>query len=332
MNLKRTFCAFSIYFLIANHLLFGQNFCVPTFKNKSFGIDNFAFHSLVNLYSNIKSPGYTFYSDSLFTTSINIGHKYPITISLEHSTGISSNFAALIDYNGDSLFDRSELVYYDSNNCYSTSGFVTIPNDTNYLGKRILRIIMSGFAFGIDPCGFYPGGEAEDYVVNIVSNKPETQSYCMPFNQFNNDVYIIEDFRIGKLTNKKSGSNSSGYVFYPINLFSTNLFLNTSDSIYVSNGLTAGITGGFSVWIDLDNNGDFANSERLFSSGPNQRSAKGVLTIPNDSSFIGIRRLRVRSQSGGIPQEPCGLFSTGETEDYIVNHYCPTLVKTFSVG
>lgn len=317
-KIKKTIWGICIILFANNYLSPAQTFCIPVFGDTIAHIDNFAFHTLVNIYSGASSSGYISYPDSLFTTSLNIGETYPITISNKYPSGNYGKFAAWIDYNNDSLFDNSELVHYDSISEYTTSGFVTIPNNNGFLGQRRLRVVSAFYPPTVTPCGNYISGEAEDYTVNIVSNQPDTQTYCMPFNPVNVDNFIIEDFHVGTLINNNSGSNGTNYILYDSILFSANLNLNTSYPVYVSKGSSLGSSGGFAIWIDLDDNGDFSLSENLFSAGPNLTFASGTIAIPNDSSFIGSRRLRVRAQFGLLPTDPCGLYAAGETEDYLV--------------
>src|SRR5688500_6095745 len=84
--------------------------CVPTFSGNTTFIDNFAFHTLVNTYSDVDADQYVAYPDSLFTTTVAIGNTYPITISTDSPVGIYGKFGAWIDYNNDSLFSNTELI------------------------------------------------------------------------------------------------------------------------------------------------------------------------------------------------------------------------------
>lgn len=69
------------------------------------------------------------------------------------------------------------------------------------------------------------------------------------------------------------------------------------------------------IWIDLNRDGEFTNDERLhdsFASG----TVSSTLVIPGDVT-PGKTRLRVVMSYGGST-EPCGDYTYGETEDYIV--------------
>ena len=317
MKTTKTFFALLVFFF-TNIVAFGQTPCVPTFSGTSISIDNFAIHTLVNTYSGVDSTGYISYSDTSFTTTLRIGNSYPITISNKYSAGISGNFAAWIDFNNDNIFDSSERIYYDTSCNHSTFGFVTIPNNTSFIGQRRLRVLNVWATTNLMPCGNYNNGEAEDYLINI-SNQLDTHTYCLPFNPVNADNFIIDDFYLNTLANTSSGSNYNNYIFYPYTVFTTDLVIGKSYNLSVYKDVMAGNTGGFAMWIDLDDDGEFSGSEKLFYSGPNLYYASGTISIPDDTSFIGKRRLRLRSAWATTLIEPCGLSSSGETEDYIIN-------------
>lgn len=317
--MKTTKIVFALLaFFFSSIVTFGQTPCIPSFSGTSIFIDNFAIHTLVNTYSGVDSTGYVSYPGTSFTTTLRIGNTYPITISTKYLSGITGNFAAWIDFNNDNVFVNSERIYYDTISPYTTSGFITIPNDTNFIGQRRLRVLNVWATTSLTPCGNYSNGEAEDYLINI-SNQPDTHSYCIPFNPVDMDNFIIDDFHLHTLTNNNSGSNYLNYILYPDTVFTTNLEIGNSYSLSVSKDVMAGNSGGFAMWIDLNDDGEFSNSERLFHAGSGLYYASGLITIPNDTSFVGKRRLRLRSQWANEPTNPCGLYSAGETEDYVIN-------------
>lgn len=309
---------FMLVLILNNVGLFGQSYCIPHFNNSDIYINNFAFHTLVNQFSSTKSSNYIFYPDSVFNARVTIGEKYPITISGINTYG-GGRFAAWIDFNNDKIFDSSELIYSDTLGSHSSSGFVTIPNNTSFIGKRRMRVIHAYRLFP-NACGSYSSGECEDYEINIVANQPHIQTYCMPFSPPGLSSFIIGDFILGSINNVKSGSYENGYTFYPENEFTTDLVLDQPYSVFIAKGEYAGITGGFALWIDLNNNGEFEYFENLYyTRNPNLYYVSGFITIPNDKAFLGKRRLRVRSSWGENPSSPCEMYRDGESEDYIVN-------------
>jgi hypothetical protein len=87
-------------------------------------IENFAFHTLTNIY-----PGWTatvtpINPAATYTTQLNIGETYPQTISSEWS----GSYAAWIDYKQRFPLDATELIYYDTMASIQTGYvLVTIP-------------------------------------------------------------------------------------------------------------------------------------------------------------------------------------------------------------
>lgn len=81
----------------------------------------------------------------------------------------------------------------------------------------------------------------------------------------------------------------------------------------------------FRVWVDLNRNGVFSVSERLFDDPQGSTSAvSGTITIPVGTA-LGQARMRVSMAypesffAPGYPHGPCALEHDGEVEDYCVN-------------
>lgn len=90
--------------------------------------------------------------------------------------------------------------------------------------------------------------------------------------------------------------------------------------------LTPGFTGqpfdeAWRVWVDLNRDGQFDQTERLLDSGPTQGEVVQAITLP-DSIEGGPTRIRVSMRFAGFDgtQRPnaCGAFPNGEVEDYCV--------------
>lgn len=80
----------------------------------------------------------------------------------------------------------------------------------------------------------------------------------------------------------------------------------------------------FRIWIDYNQDGEFAESEMVYDSGgASQEAVTGSFTV-SDDALIGSTRMRVvmRYVGGffepGPPPEACGSYPYGETEDYCV--------------
>ncbi len=76
------------------------------------------------------------------------------------------------------------------------------------------------------------------------------------------------------------------------------------------------------IWIDFNHNSSFSDpGEQVFiessgSVGP--RTVSGTFVVPA-TSIPGNTIMRVVCQEGNTPPSPCGMYSYGETEDYVVN-------------
>lgn len=300
--------------------LFGQGPCIPSFNSTHSHVNNVAFHTMINLYSGVNESGYVTFPSALFTTTVAIGKKYPINVS-DEDLWYGNRCAVWIDYNNDNQFADSERVLSDTVQSPSLSGIVSIPLDSSYIGERRMRVMCVWSTGGVIlPCDGYEEGEAEDYLIKIAATVPDSLTYCVPFNPEGADQFAIDDFKLGSIQNLNSGTNYSGYTIYSQDTFTTDLIQGNSYPIYFCTWYPiAGITGGFAVWIDLDNDGAFADNERLFHAGPNLHTISGTIVIPSDSSFVGLRRMRIRSEWNNIPTDPCSLYKIGESEDYTIN-------------
>jgi hypothetical protein len=297
----------------------GQTPCIPFFNSAYSYVNNVAFHTMANLYSGANQFGYVTFPPSQFTTKVVIGKNYPINVS--NADGWAGDrCSAWIDYNNDNQFDASECILSDTNQSPSLSGRVTIPLDSSFIGERRMRIMCVWSSGVIDPCGGYEEGEAEDYSIEIAATAADTLTYCVPFNPEGMDQFAINDFKLGSILNLNSGTSYYGYTLYSQDTFTTNLTMGVTYPVYFCTwSPIAGIPGGFALWIDLDNDGLFSDSERLFHAGPNLHTITGSMIIPADSAYAGLRRMRIRSDWGEVPSDPCSLYRIGESEDYTVN-------------
>lgn len=93
-----------------------------------------------------------------------------------------------------------------------------------------------------------------------------------------------------------------------------------SSTIYVSAGFSSSsYTEYWRIWIDFNQDGDFADSGELLVSGSSSSSARlsATLSIPS-SAALGQTRMRVTMKYNSTASS-CESFSYGEVEDYTVN-------------
>lgn len=117
--------------------------------------------------------------------------------------------------------------------------------------------------------------------------------------------------------------SDEGYVF--VTDQTTDLIRGESYTIILAPGFTSSLYNeNFRVWIDLDSDGNFDDSEDLVFDAPQPTQAEitGTIFIP-ESAALGSVRMRVGmayTPSSSV-QEPlaCGVWNFGEVEDYCVN-------------
>jgi len=147
--------------------------------------------------------------------------------------------------------------------------------------------------------------------------------YCDSFSQESYSEFI-KSVEVGGYYNE-SGDNG-GYVLFE----DTELDLQQGAEYDVT--LTPGFSffpfyENFRLWIDLNQDGEFSDSEILFQTNNSVTSAaSGVITIP-ELAELGPTRMRVSmTYAGNSNTKPsaCGQFAYGETEDYCVIIVLPT--------
>lgn len=147
-------------------------YCTPVY---AFGcitghrITDFTLNTLSNNSGATCTNGYSDYTSSGITTTLNQGSAYTATIV----TGMGSNsgVAMWIDFNDNGLFEATESFnsgswFYNANSAATIS--FTVPASAA-TGTHRLRIRLVNYLPGIlmDPCASYNLGEAEDYLVTI---------------------------------------------------------------------------------------------------------------------------------------------------------------------
>ncbi|MFD0932019.1 GEVED domain-containing protein [Psychroflexus salinarum] len=140
-------------------------------------------------------------------------------------------------------------------------------------------------------------------------------TYCDSKGNSVADEYI-GNFELNTITNSSGGGN--GYSDF------TNISTDLANGQAYSFTITSTWTGsvyseGYAIWIDYNNDGDFADAgELVFSKTASKTSSiTGSFTVPN-TVVEGSTRMRVSMKYNGIPSS-CETFSYGEVEDYTVN-------------
>ncbi|MBD2701648.1 fibronectin type III domain-containing protein [Spirosoma sp. BT702] len=102
---------------------------------------------------------------------------------------------------------------------------------------------------------------------------------------------------------------------------------------------------GVSMWADLNRNGEFEANERIYQSSyaGNSSFFNGTFIIPatvgwgtfiepNVTLGAGPMRIRIINSVNQVPANPCGTYSAGETEDYLITVLPPAPTSPRSVN
>lgn len=223
-----------------------------------------------------------------------------------------------IDYDDSQTFEDTEIIFtrFLPWSEISATGYVTIPNDTSLIGPKRLRAVTYFKNSPLNQCDTNWRGEAEDYTIFINDTSASGDKFCPCYSETESTGFKIDEFSVFQLVNNGSGQTEH-YTHFPQSQFTTNLVLGNQYITTISKN-SMGITGGYGLWIDYDDDGIFSTGEKLLSAGPGIRMISKLIHIPSDTAYLGTHRMRVRSSWGEVPDNPCGSVRTGETEDYDV--------------
>lgn len=305
-----------ILFLLLHLPCFAQDYCLPLVCPDPSGqpIYNLALHTLVNFHSHALDTGYKVFPPSAFTTELAIGQSYPITWS-KQNTITPYDVAIWIDLDNDGDFEDFEQVLL-AHDVLEIAAQVEIPYNLDFVGERRMRVIAGYYLGGACYCPSI-AGEIEDYTITILSTpSPPLVSYHIPpaASTVSNK---IEFFRFHDLINYRSGLNDNHYT-YGSDSLTTQVALGGTYPLLLSfKSYNYAI---FGVWIDFDNNGFFEETEQVLATELAYfYTHNTTITIPNNTDFLGWRRMRVRSASGNAENIilPNAYYYFGsETEDY----------------
>lgn len=208
-------------------------------------------------------------------------------------TGITIDKAAKIAY-------RAESIYLGSNSVYNDGRDFTIQAAQDLYGVGSNEEIQTTNAWNAVGIGAKYG----------------SIEYCASKANNTNDEYIGR-VQLGTIDNTTGGS-AGGYADYTS--ISTDLELSAANTITITPMWTGVVYNeAYSVWIDYNADGDFADSgEQVFSKSASKTNpVSGSFTVP-ESAKEGTTRMRVAMKYNGIPSA-CETFQWGEVEDYAIN-------------
>ncbi|MCD4679519.1 MAG: T9SS type A sorting domain-containing protein, partial [Bacteroidales bacterium] len=188
--------------------------------------------------------------------------------------------------------------------------FQAVVNLSAYANKANIAIRLRG-EVGSGSGSTY----RSDMAIDLVCVHELVPIYCIPYSGCTNGDGI-EDFVLNTIIHMGSGCSPGGYGDFTN--MQTNLIPGGTYSMSVSSNYANQYV---SLWIDMDANYNFDNSERLISDF--QLPTAGPLYTDNliipASAAPGLYRMRVRARWDATSINPCDTFTYGETHDYMVN-------------
>ncbi|HEX8532156.1 MAG TPA: GEVED domain-containing protein, partial [Cytophagales bacterium] len=194
-------------------------------------------------------------------------------------------------------------------------------------------VVNAGVITAIVPAGAGTGPiRATNFAGTAIGGSFTITPYCVgSYTAACTSGDFINNFSINTLVNNASGCNGQpgAYINYaPSGTNTTILKRGASYTVSLQSGPTW--AQGFGVWIDYNDDKDFADAGEFVYGSPSSGTGlfTGTIAIPA-SGPTGLRRMRVRSRYNGTftAAESCTTLGYGETEDYTVAiGYCVPLL------
>ena len=225
----------------------------------------------------------------------------PLNLTASNETSTS------VDLTWEPATDNYNVVTYD---IYQNGSFIiNVSGTTHQVTGLSANTIYTYKVRAKDPAN----NESEDSNEVSILTLPGNLNYCGSQSSNVNDEYISR-------VQLNTIDNSSGAQFYSdFTNISTTLRKGTPYTITVTPTWPSTVYNeGYSVWIDLNNDGDFDDvGEQVFDQSPtNATSVSGSITIPGSATEVETR-MRVSLKWNDIP-DPCESYTYGEVEDYTV--------------
>ena len=154
---------------------------------------------------------------------------------------------------------------------------------------------------------------ASSNVVNVTTLSNQV-TYCA--SKGNRSTYEwIDNVELGGMTNATAGNGGYGDFTSKV----ATLSQGSSNSMVVSAGFSGtAYTEHWAVWIDFNQDGTFADSEKVVSgSSSSANNLTATVAVPSNAT-LGQTRMRI-SMKYNAAQTACETFADGEVEDYTVN-------------
>ncbi|ADB41039.1 GEVED domain-containing protein [Spirosoma linguale] len=208
----------------------------------------------------------------------------------------------------------NEMGYFIERSQSPTSDFLPIggvgPNTSTFTDSKTTPSTV--YYYRIRPSNATTSGVSQIVSIRSPSCRP-VYAYSCTYGDGLASFSINNNF-----LSQNSGCSTNGYGLF--NVTSTTL---VAGQTYPVSGtlLTANLTQGVAIWADLNRNGAFETSKgELLYQTPSLvlASFSGKLALPA-SLTAGTLTLRVTVVYNVLPGDPCGNYTYGETEDYVIS-------------
>jgi PKD repeat protein len=158
--------------LLKNYIHVRNAYCIPSVAiiNQGMGISGISLNTLINKMVQASKEYTNYTSDPTLTTTLNLGVKYPVSISRNSALNYDAiNRSVFIDWNQDGSFTGAgEEAAKDSNSTSDTwNGYITVPRKAK-TGATTMRIAVNKGNLSNKPCGQNEFGEYQDYRIYII--------------------------------------------------------------------------------------------------------------------------------------------------------------------
>jgi hypothetical protein len=203
---------------------------------------------------------------------------------------------------------------------------------TNTSNPIIIKGLLSGTSYDAYVTTKLPTEVCFSAISKVTfSTKGTPATYCIPqsINGCSGDNYISEigvfnfdNSQYSTLSNLNSACGPNSYSFNSQNM--EVLIAGISNKVILPRIHDFQGTfppRGVAIWIDFNENGDFEDPGELMNSNPVDMNNYSFSFYANPTVSPGIKRLRIRLNSGTeytFPMSPCATYQYGETEDYLV--------------
>ena len=210
---------------------------------------------------------------------------------------------------------NNEMGYFIERSTSPTTGFVPIggvgPNVNTFTDRSF--VAQTQYYYRVKGSNTTNG--------SISATATTVAPICRPY--FTNDgcPYTINLTGVtvnNKVLSQNSGCSSASSDYYTsFSGVSGTVTAGQSATFTVSKG--ASYAMGVAIWVDLNNNSVFEPGEKLYNMPTTNTTGtiSGNLAIPVSTTAASVA-MRVVAAYNTVPNDPCGIYGYGETEDYVL--------------